>query len=135
MGRSFLARLAGDANNAVLAAAGAKLRKLLGLLAEGAGRVGGGESRRGGERVVPCRREERVGGAFDFVNMRSGGVVLAELTPVGGLAFQLARVWLRVRRTWRRLTREGPFWSDPWSGERAAAWLKRHHETESHEQR
>lgn len=91
--------------------------------------------RRDGDSFVPCRREELVGEAFDFVNMRSGGVVLAELTPVGGLAFQLARVWLRVRRTWRRLTREGPFWSDPWSGERAAAWLKRHHETESHEQR
>ena len=38
MGRCFLARLAGDAINAVLAAAGANLRKLLGLLREGAGR-------------------------------------------------------------------------------------------------
>jgi hypothetical protein len=37
MGRCFLARLCGDAINAVLAAAGANLRKLLGLLRRGAG--------------------------------------------------------------------------------------------------
>jgi IS5 family transposase len=38
MGRCFLARLAGDAINAVLAAAGSNLRKLLGLIRAGAGR-------------------------------------------------------------------------------------------------
>ena len=38
MGRCFLARLCGDAINAVLAAAGANLRKLLGLVRRGAGR-------------------------------------------------------------------------------------------------
>lgn len=38
MGRCFLARLCGDAINAVLAAAGANLRKLLGLLRREAGR-------------------------------------------------------------------------------------------------
>ena len=38
MGRCFLARLTGDAINAVLAAAGSNLRKLLGLLRRGAGR-------------------------------------------------------------------------------------------------
>ncbi len=38
MGRCFLARLCGDASNAVLAAAGSNLRKLLGLLRRGAGR-------------------------------------------------------------------------------------------------
>jgi IS5 family transposase len=38
MDRCFLARLCGDAINAVLAAAGANLRKLLGLLRPGAGR-------------------------------------------------------------------------------------------------
>ena len=38
MGRCFLARLSGDAINATLAAAGSNLRKLLGLLREGAGR-------------------------------------------------------------------------------------------------
>ena len=37
MGRCFLARLCGDAINAVLAAAGANLRKLLGLLRRGGG--------------------------------------------------------------------------------------------------
>jgi IS5 family transposase len=39
MGRCFLARLSGDAINPVLAAAGANLRKLLGLLRRGAGRL------------------------------------------------------------------------------------------------
>jgi hypothetical protein len=39
MGRCFLARLAGDAINAVLAAAGANLRKLLGLYRREAGRL------------------------------------------------------------------------------------------------
>ena len=38
MGRCFLAKLCGDAINAVLAAAGANLRKLLGLLRRGGGR-------------------------------------------------------------------------------------------------
>jgi IS5 family transposase len=38
MGRCFLARLSGDAINAVLAAAGANLRKLLGLLRRASGR-------------------------------------------------------------------------------------------------
>ena len=38
MGRCFLARLCGDAINAVLAAAGANLRKLLGLLRRAGGR-------------------------------------------------------------------------------------------------
>ena len=38
MGRCFLARLAGDAINAVLAAAGSNMRKLLGLIRAGAGR-------------------------------------------------------------------------------------------------
>ncbi len=38
MGRCFLARLKGDAINAVLAAAGSNLRKLLGLLRRGGGR-------------------------------------------------------------------------------------------------
>jgi len=38
MGRCFLARLAGDAINAVLAAAGSNLRKLLGLIRRAAGR-------------------------------------------------------------------------------------------------
>ena len=39
MGRCFLARLCGDAINAVLAAAGSNLRKLLGLLRSQAGRL------------------------------------------------------------------------------------------------
>ena len=39
MGRCFLSRLCGDAINAVLAAAGANLRKLLGLYRREAGRL------------------------------------------------------------------------------------------------
>ena len=82
-----------------------------------------------GDRYVPCRRDETSDAGFDFPNMRSGGLVLAELTPVHGLAFLLARLSLRIRRTWRRLTRRGPFWVDPGSGENAAAWLRRQRDT------
>jgi len=85
--------------------------------------------RREGDRFAPCRREELEGVGFDFANMRSSGLVLAELTPAGGLAFPLARLSLRLRRTWRRLTHRGPWWRDPWSGEPAAEWLRRRHET------
>lgn len=87
--------------------------------------------RREGDRFLPCRREELKEAAFDFANMRSGGVVLAELVPAGGLGFLLARLWLRARRTWRQLSRRGPFWHDPWSGERAESWLRRRHEGSS----
>lgn len=86
--------------------------------------------RREGDRFLPCRREELDDAGFDFTGMRSDGVVLAELTPAGGLAFLLARFWLRMRRTWRQITHRGPFWKDPRSGESAAAWLRRRHETQ-----
>jgi hypothetical protein len=82
--------------------------------------------RRDGERFIPCDRDELRGVPFDFAAMRSGGVVLAELTPVGGLAFALARLELRLRRTLRRLTSRGPWWQDPWTGEAAASWLRGH---------
>jgi len=81
--------------------------------------------RRDGDAFVPCDARDLAGAAFDFSAMRSGGVVLAELTPAGGLAFALARLKLRVRRMWRRIARRGPFWRDPWSGEPARAWLER----------
>ena len=84
--------------------------------------------RREGDRYLPCRQEEIRDAGFDFPNMRSDGVVLAELTQAGGLSFLLARLSLRVRRTWRQLTHRGPFWTDPWSGESATDWLKRRHE-------
>lgn len=88
--------------------------------------------RREDDRYLPCRREEIEDAGFDFPNMRSDGVVLAELTPAGGLAFLLARLLLRVRRTWRQLTHRGrPFWRDPWSGEPASEWLKRRDEMRS----
>lgn len=85
--------------------------------------------RREGDHYQPCRREELDDAGFDFTGMRSSGVVLAELTPTGGLVFLLERLWLRIRRTWRQATHRGPFWRDPWSGEHAAAWLKRRYET------
>ena len=54
MGRCFLARLAGDAINAVLAAAGSNLRKLLGLLRRAAGRFVFAPSE------TPCTAAERL---------------------------------------------------------------------------
>ena len=78
-----------------------------------------------GNHYVPCQRDETSDASFDFPNMRSGGLVLAELTPADGLAFLLARLSLRIRRTWRQLTHRGPFWVDRWSGESAAVWLRR----------
>jgi hypothetical protein len=80
--------------------------------------------RRDGEQFVPCERDELRGVPFDFAGMRSGGVVLAELTPAGGLSFALARLKLRLRRMLRRLTSRGPWWQDPWTGEAAASWLR-----------
>lgn len=81
------------------------------------------------ERYLACRPEELAGAAFDFARMRSGGVVLAELTPTGGPGFLLARLSLRLRRAWRRLARRDPHWTDPWSDERAREWLRRRRET------
>lgn len=85
--------------------------------------------RRQGDEFVPCRREDLSSAGFDYTHVRSDGVILAELTPVGGLGFLLSRTALRLRRTWRRLTSRGrPWWSDPWSGEPAGSWLRRHKE-------
>jgi SAM-dependent methyltransferase len=85
--------------------------------------------RREGDSFLPCRREDLADAGFDFAGMRSDGLVLAELTPAGGGRFLLARALLRLRRTWRHLTRRGrPFWSDRWSGEPAASWLRRQHQ-------
>ncbi len=91
--------------------------------------------RREADRYLPCRREEVDDASFDVLKIRSDGVVLAELTPTGGLPFLLARLLLRLRRTRRRLTRRGPFWNDPLSGEPAAAWLKRENEAPTKESR
>ena len=85
--------------------------------------------RRQGDEFVPCHREDLSNAGFDYANVRSDGVILAELTPAGGLRFALSRVALRLRRTLHRLTNRGrPWWNDPWSGERAVAWLQRHDE-------
>ena len=72
--------------------------------------------RREGDRYMPCRPEELENAGFDWVNVRSGGIVLAELTPAGSLSLLLARASLRLRRTWRRRTlrkRIWRFWTDP----------------------
>jgi SAM-dependent methyltransferase len=83
--------------------------------------------RRQGDRFVPCTREELADAAFDYANVRSDGVILAELTPSGGFGFLLSRVMLRFRRTLSRLKHRGrPWWNDPWSGEEATSWLRRH---------
>lgn len=75
-----------------------------------------------GDQYVRCERDE-IDAPFDYTNMRSGGLVLAELTPADGLSFSLARLSLRLRRTWRQLTHRGPFWVDPRSGRNAGAWM------------
>ena len=85
--------------------------------------------RRQDDRFVPCDRRDLAGAGFDYANVRSDGVVLAELTPAAGFGFLLSRVMLRLRRVMSRLTNRGrPWWNDPWSGERAVSWLQRHDE-------
>ena len=72
--------------------------------------------RREGDEYVPCRREEIAGAGFDWTNVRSDGVVLAELTPAPGPGFLFSRLWLRLRRSWRQLRRRRRtwrFWSEP----------------------
>jgi SAM-dependent methyltransferase len=72
--------------------------------------------RRVGDAYVPCSADELEGAGFDWVGVRSNGVVLAELTPEDGLPFTLARISLRVRRRWARLRhrrRTWRFWDDP----------------------
>jgi len=60
--------------------------------------------------VNPCGREEIADAGFDWTNVRSDGVVLAELTPESGSGFLLARLWLRVRRSWRQLRHRRRIW-------------------------
>jgi SAM-dependent methyltransferase len=70
--------------------------------------------RRDGEQYLPCRREELANSGFDHEHLRSDGVVMAVLEPVGGLPFLLAKVSLRVRRFWHYRTQRGrQFWTDP----------------------
>ena len=66
--------------------------------------------RRNGDAYLPCHRREIVNAGFDWANVRSDGVVLAELTPTSGLGFVFARLWLRVRRSWRQLQRRRRVW-------------------------
>ena len=72
--------------------------------------------RREGDRYLPCRSEEIEDAGFDWTNVRSDGVVLAELTPAGGLRWLLSRLSLRLRRSWGRLRhrrRYWRFWTEP----------------------
>ena len=91
--------------------------------------------RREGDEFTPCPRGELEDAAYDYTDMRSGGIVLAELTPAGSLGFMLARLSLRLRRAWRRLVHRGPHWRDPWSDEPAAEWLRRRRQTSADERR
>lgn len=73
--------------------------------------------RREGDAYVACDAGELADAGFDWVGVRSNGVVLAELTPVDGPAFTLARLSLRLRRRWARLRHRRhmwQFWDDPW---------------------
>ena len=81
--------------------------------------------RREGDSFVACAPGELRDAEFDYTDVRSGGVVLAELTPGAALTFALARLSLRLRRLLRAITGRRPHWRDPWSGEPAADWLKR----------
>lgn len=68
------------------------------------------------DEYLPCDRSEIEGVLFDWLHTRSNGVILAELTPVGGLGFALARLKLRFLWTWRLITirkRVWRFWDDP----------------------
>lgn len=73
--------------------------------------------RREEEGYVACGPDELRDAGFDWVAVRSNGVVLAELTPAGGLGFASGRLSLRLRRSWARLRhrrRMWQFWDDVW---------------------
>jgi len=86
--------------------------------------------RREGDTFVECAPGDLRDAEFDYTDVRSGGVVLAELTPAGGFSFAFARLSLRLRRVLRALRGGRPHWRDPWSGEAAADWLRRHRDAE-----
>ena len=69
--------------------------------------------RRDGEQYMPCERDDLANAGFDSKKLRADGLVLAELTPSGGLPFLLARLSLRLRRLWHwRTQRNARFWQD-----------------------
>jgi SAM-dependent methyltransferase len=70
--------------------------------------------KREGEHYLPCQRDDLANGGFDHEKLRSDGVVMAELVPVGGLPLLMARLSLRLRRFWHfRTQRHYQFWTDP----------------------
>jgi len=68
---------------------------------------------RDGDTYVPCERDDLADAGFDWKNVRSDGVILAELTPRDGPAFWFARLGLRLRRRFSRQLGRARFWSDP----------------------
>ncbi len=69
--------------------------------------------RRDGDAYLPCSPDELVDAGFDWDNVRSDGVILAELTPSRSLSFPLARLTLRVRRRLSKQLGRAQFWSSP----------------------
>lgn len=69
--------------------------------------------RREGDQYLSCGRDEIADAGFDWANVRSNGVVLAELTPAGSLAFLLSRLALRIRRRLSKQLGRARFWGSP----------------------
>lgn len=69
--------------------------------------------RRDGDVYLRCGPGELADAGFDWKNVRSDGVILAELTPARGFSFLLARLTLRVRRRLSRQLGRARFWSPP----------------------
>lgn len=69
--------------------------------------------RRDGDGYTPCAERDIARAGFDWSNVRSNGVVLAELTPASGLGFFVSRLRLRLRRLFSRQSGRSQFWSDP----------------------
>lgn len=69
--------------------------------------------RRDDDQYVRCAADEIADAGFDWEHVRSNGLVLAELTPVGGPLFLFARLGLRLRRLLSRQLGRARFWSSP----------------------
>ncbi len=73
--------------------------------------------RRDGDVYLRCSPDEIANVGFDWKNVRSNGVILAELTPARGPTFLLARLSLRLRRRLSKQLGRARFWSSPEFGE------------------
>ncbi|MEX0786559.1 MAG: class I SAM-dependent methyltransferase [Dehalococcoidia bacterium] len=69
--------------------------------------------RRDGDQYLACERDAIASAGFDWANVRSNGVVLAELTPAASPAFLVSRLGLRIRRRLSKQLGRARFWSSP----------------------